>query len=267
MKWPRLPSASIATEPPFRELTADYRSPEDICVVDSEALSVYIKTGLRSVRLEPAVDEITLREDVVFQIVPLSPRRLDLLLETIDALRDFLSVACLRLCVAESISVRGSFVEEIGGETRENPTATLHGVPVLQGKDRSSPHPTELLFRLADIEDDVPRFMGNWLDAAERLRPIRALYLSARYADMPFLDSKFLSLAQAVEAYHRRFRSGSYLDADIFREDVLAPLLQAIPGGVERPIRDVIRGRLQYLNEYSLRKRLKRGLPSGKVQL
>lgn len=255
--WANRPSIALDSDPPFREAAVTYKAPPDL-VVNVEDVSISIGSRLRSISFGPPVDgEIALREDVLFSISPAAPQKLDYFLEAIDALKDLLSVACLRLCIAEQVSISGSFTEDVGGERRDSPSASIHFVPVFRPIERRTPHQTDLLFRLTDIEDDLASVLGSWLKAAALLRPIRGLYLSALYADRSFLDSRFLSLVQAVEAYHRRFRSGAYLEADEFHQRVLSPLMNAVPDGIERPFRDVIRSRLGFMNEYSLAKRLK----------
>lgn len=67
---------------------------------------------------------------------------------------------------------------------------------------------------------------------------------------------KLLHLAQAVEAYHRRCYDGLYMDEQDFATRVADVLREAIPTGLDPSLRDSLRNRLKYGNEYSFVKRL-----------
>jgi hypothetical protein len=66
-----------------------------------------------------------------------------------------------------------------------------------------------------------------------------------------FLEIKFLALAQAAEAFHRRFSEGKdhYMDQSAYERDVLGPMEKTIPAGVNESHRQSLRGRLRFGNE------------------
>jgi hypothetical protein len=45
--------------------------------------------------------------------------------------------------------------------------------------------------------------LNAWFDRARPLRPVYTLYFSALYSERMYLESEFLSLAQALETFHR----------------------------------------------------------------
>ena len=82
-------------------------------------------------------------------------------------------------------------------------------------------------------------------------------------------EYQFLSLAQALETYHRRTRPESrYLEeAEYGRR--YEEIVEALPGDLPRPLKSKLKDVLKYGNEWSLRKRvtdLLDGLPSGVVE-
>jgi hypothetical protein len=89
------------------------------------------------------------------------------------------------------------------------------------------------------------------------MRVVRSLYLNASYGS-GFLELKFLNLAQAAEAYHRRcYPNSLYLAPSAYEEQVRRPLTAAIPKGLSASLRTSLVKRLEFGNEYSFRRRLK----------
>jgi len=66
-----------------------------------------------------------------------------------------------------------------------------------------------------------------------------------------------LSLAQAIESYHRRLYGGEYMLCDDYK-DVYDTLMDAIPDYVGNDHKQSLRGRIRYGNEFSFRTRLKK---------
>jgi hypothetical protein len=71
-----------------------------------------------------------------------------------------------------------------------------------------------------------------------------------------YLEHQFLSLAQALETFHRRVYGGFYLGEEEFAA-VLQALSGALPSNVPSNVATSYKMKLEFLNEYSLRKRLK----------
>lgn len=119
--------------------------------------------------------------------------------------------------------------------------------------------PQEMLFSYGAIRDEFETCLTRWFERSELLRPILDLYFGTIYSPSMYLQHEFLSLAQAVESYHRRTVPGTYLDSAVF-ERVLFCLKCAISNPrlhIPAPARSALDGRFKYMNEYSLRRRLK----------
>lgn len=120
---------------------------------------------------------------------------------------------------------------------------------------RSSLHPLEMLFHLSDVRDEFETSLNTWFENMGRIKPVLDLYFSIRYSKEMYLEHQLLSLAQALEVLHRRTTGGRYLDAEAYGE-FKARLVEAIPGELDRDLHNIFRQKLEFLNEYSLRKRL-----------
>jgi hypothetical protein len=72
------------------------------------------------------------------------------------------------------------------------------------------------------------------------------------------LDTQtFLAIIQSIEFYHRNFFNDEYVPAEEYRNDLYNILLTSIPMDTPRDFKESLKRKLLYLNEYSLRKRLK----------
>ena len=118
-------------------------------------------------------------------------------------------------------------------------------------------YPFDMLFTFRDISDKFESILKNWFEKAEMLKPVYDLYFGTLYNPRMYLQHQFLSMIQAVEAYHRRKFEGKYLSDKDFEpiynrfKDMTNTL------DVKASFKDALINRLRYGNEFSLRKRLK----------
>jgi hypothetical protein len=169
----------------------------------------------------------------------------------VDACEDLLSVACHTICQVEELRPLPPKIEadsrfEIGH---------FHAVPVLSDRDDESRMWPDLLFHGGDIREQSQAIFTAWLQSARPLLVVRNLYLTAVYGKA-FLEVKLLHLTQAVEAYHRRCYDGLYMNEHDFAMRVADVLRETIPSGLDPSLRDSLKNRLKYGNEYSFVKRL-----------
>ncbi|MBI5960161.1 MAG: hypothetical protein HY866_15580 [Chloroflexi bacterium] len=117
-------------------------------------------------------------------------------------------------------------------------------------------HPSEKLFYFQDIADNFQTHLQNWFNKAEKLLPVFDLYFGIFYIPSMYIHLEFITLAQALETYHRRMYGGVYMPAEQY-EPIRKALNEAIPTGLDDSHRSSIKHKIQYGYEYSLRTRLK----------
>jgi len=115
--------------------------------------------------------------------------------------------------------------------------------------------PSGMTFTLEDISDRFEPLLRNWFESAELLVPVVNLYFATLTESGMFAEHRFLTLARALESFHRRRCGGQYLPPDDY-EPAYRHLVGAIPDWIVQEHRDALRARLKYGYEYSLRKRL-----------
>jgi len=116
-------------------------------------------------------------------------------------------------------------------------------------------HPGDMFFCYSNIASDFENCLNNWFSKADLLAPIYDLYFATLYGSEMYLQHEFLSLAQAVESYHRRVFGGQYVDEAGYKP-LYDELIQAIPAKIDSGFRESMKQRMKYLHEFSLRKRL-----------
>jgi len=114
----------------------------------------------------------------------------------------------------------------------------------------------EVLFFYEDIIDNFELYLNNWVKKAGYLQPVYDLYFGTLYNPLMSLNHQFLNLAQALESYHRRMYDGKYVSDDDYKRQYQC-FLNAIHKEIKSDFKDSLKIKLKYLNEFSLKKRIK----------
>lgn len=129
--------------------------------------------------------------------------------------------------------------------------------PIGRSSDTSKElRPDDMFFLLEDISDDFEEYLNNWFAKSGILSPVYDLYFGTLYKPSMYLEHMFLNMIQAIESYHRRVHDGKYLSDDNYVQ-IYEKLIEAIPQDTDKSLRESLKQRLMYHNEFSLKKRLK----------
>ena len=93
--------------------------------------------------------------------------------------------------------------------------------------------------------------IGQWLSRYDLSLPAYALYFGFLYNPGTYAEEKFLSMARALEAYHRCTRNNNDIEPTA-HEKRLSEIMDSAPAAHSKWLKD----RLQFSNEPTLRKRL-----------
>lgn len=155
--------------------------------------------------------------------------------------------------IQEVIATSNGILRDHGnGNSYAEPIRVFYrSLPFSNDKPKIDRH--SMLFRFNHIRDDAGRILRNWLDACHEVEPAMNLYFAARTGAHKYLNGKFLSLAQAIETYHRRTSPERLMD-----EGEYDSLVSALINNCPEDRKDWLQGRLQHGNEISLAARIKR---------
>ncbi len=130
--------------------------------------------------------------------------------------------------------------------------------------------PQRVLFSFKDVKDQFNEILSLWEQNSKELESIIDLYLRLTYIPKRHINDFFLSLAQAIEAFHSLAHSGRYIDKKVYRKVVRKTLEEAvssIPDSISlengeesldlREYKRILKEeKLSHLNSFSLRERL-----------
>ena len=77
-------------------------------------------------------------------------------------------------------------------------------------KDEPKINQNNMLFGFSDIQDGAEKMINKWIDSYEQYKHVFNLYFQAQLRPQPSLEVRFLSLAQGLEAYHRKSCDDKY---------------------------------------------------------
>lgn len=119
--------------------------------------------------------------------------------------------------------------------------------------------PQFLLFNLHDLHPSPAAIFGKFVERKEKIRAAIDLYFSTIYNNGGLPRVEFLTLAQSLEAYHRASMPGKYENDVTYKNGLRAKLWNVVPTppDIDTAFRSALSRKLDYLNEFSLRKRLK----------
>ena len=129
----------------------------------------------------------------------------------------------------------------------------------------------KVLFYFTDVEDVLNIVLKKWYSDAKKIRPVIDLYLGLFYLPKRYLTERFLSLVQAIEAFHRILHGGKYMNKQEYENGIYQNLLRTINESdsneynLTSEFKESLKQRLSFLYEFSLRKRLKEIIRSNKT--
>jgi hypothetical protein len=202
-------------------------------------------------------NEFNLKQTTLFRLESTTPVNITDYLDEIAAYaRDFLSLAIGKAIYPKIIigKSNASSTKLPDGEIVLTDILIFYKLgPFVDFSKRILSH--EMLFTFKDVSDNFELFLNNWLSKSELLQPVYELYFGTLYNPLMYLNHQFLSLAQALESYHRRKFEGKYVSDDAYKEQYQS-FLNAIHQDIKSDFRDSLHNKMKYLHEFSLRKRL-----------
>lgn len=129
--------------------------------------------------------------------------------------------------------------------------------PLVNKQSFDSKH---ILFKYTDIKNQVDIALDNWQNIQENLTSIIDLYLGLHYIPVRHANDYFLTLAQAIEGFHRIYYKGKYCDDCSFnkiKQELEKTFLSELKNyDISESFHESLLRKIEYWNEYSLKERL-----------
>lgn len=229
----------------------NYRRPKTIKFEINENTTVHFVFLINSIT-PPSYHkrEFQVRENVIIHLRYRDPISYNESFAIIRKIQDFFSIALQRYP-----KIKELYIEKAKKRNRDLERARIFQY-LTYNDDAKETIRFDFLFRYEDISQRLTEMLSAWFQNSKELEPSRILYSAANYSNT-FLESKFLFLCQAFEAYHRRFfKDKDRYVAEKDYDSTYNVLVAAIPKSVSSSFRTSLIGKIKYLNEYSLSKRL-----------
>jgi len=205
-----------------------------------------------------------IKEKTCFEIIPNQEMSFDWFMVKIRLLSNFLSFGIGSPVFSLSVEGRtDQLTMKVGDVVRHIDIPIFF---ILQDTPQKYKHIhwSRMFFAYGHVVSDFETMIKKWFEKSELLDPVYDLYFGTLYNSSMYVQHEFLSLAQAIETYHRRVYGGKYLDAEPY-EPVRQSLVEGIPGDIDSDFRESLKSKIKYGNEFSLRKRLKEILDDHSV--
>ncbi len=198
--------------------------------------------------------EIGITQKTYFHLVSQDARELDEFISIANKLTTFLCFAINEVVYFDSVStVFDTPHQDVRENLRSEIPVDIYFLNSLHSKNDPEIYEHKMLFEFEKIQDRAETIINNWIKGCEQSGAVFHLYVWAQRNAYPYLETRFLSLVQGLEIYHRGISNEKEMDEAEF-EQLVENLIKQCPQGREK----WLEGRLRYGNEVSLRKRITR---------
>lgn len=150
------------------------------------------------------------------------------------------------------------FIKKEGNKTTLDwPVTVYYNLPITPLSITLYRH--EMLLPYDTIGEQLPMFLDSWLSNADKLRPVYDLFFSSLAKSDMFIENRFLNLVHALESFHRLMVGGQYVPSeeyDKYKANLAQFISEIIPSS-SNDLRNALRSKLEWGNEFSLRSRIK----------
>ena len=148
------------------------------------------------------------------------------------------------------------YVGAIASQEAKSSLSIYYSIPGYIEKPRHLGH-WDMLFRFEDLNqhDRLQDRLASWISKCEKLRTVTELYFRFYYQPDLDTETKFLFVAQMMEAYQRSMYGGKYPTSQPYKRASRA-LISNIPDWIEEPLRTNLKAMISNANRFSFYSRI-----------
>lgn len=182
--------------------------------IEVSKLNNFSITIIDQINYKSKSTEVLIKEQKKILIKSEKPEKILKFRDIIDLIQEFLTFACGQIIlpckvqpsIDQSQKKEGHFPIEIFYQVTS---------PLI---DQSSFNAHNILFKFTDIREYSHKILNNWQKIQQELTSIIQLYLRLHYVPVRHTNDLFLTLAQAIEGFHRIYYEGKYCDDNTFNK-------------------------------------------------
>ena len=235
-------------------VTISYELPANIPIKLDNDMELLIGFSWQPPPFSRIPKEAKVTQKTYFHLVSQDVRELDEFISVANKLTTFLCFALNEIVCLDSMStVFDTPHQDVREGLRKMTSVDIYSSSSPYSEDSPEIYWHNMLFRFEEIQSNIESKINNWIRGYEQFAPAFHLYFWSQRDAYPYLEVRFLSLVQGLEAYHRKTSDEKEMDETEF-EELVEKLIEQCPAGRK----EWLRNRLGYGNEVSLRKRITR---------
>lgn len=251
-EWVGISGIKVGLQTKENTATISYQQPADISLNLNNNMQLLIMFDWKF-QGSPVTKEAGISQKTYFKLVSQEVRELEDFASVVHKITTLLCFAIDKTVSLDSMTATANNLhQDLGrGETRLVPVNIYYSSRPYS-KDEPKIHQHDMLFGFRQIQGDAESGINNWIEAYEQLDPTFDLYFSAKMGVEQYLEVKFLTLAQGLEAYHRRKNGGTGSLRNRI-EDIIKPFADIIGSQTtQRALVSKIVDTRNYLTHYDL---------------
>jgi hypothetical protein len=190
------------------------KSPAIISYEPQENVSLNLDNGMQLlITWRPSLKhlinkEATIKEQICFQLVSQESRELNEFTSLARKITEFLCFAMNEtVCLESMCAISDDLTQEIGDSKTEPVPINIYSPSWPYSKDVPQINLYNMLFKFKKIQNDAEEIINNWIKSYEQYDSAFRLYFLAKTGEQTYLEERFLTLVQGLEAYHQRIIS------------------------------------------------------------
>ena len=201
-------TSGIKVESPSEKSPAiiSYEPQEDITLNlhnDMQLLITWRPSLKHSINKEAGISE-----KIYFKLISQSARELDDFVSVARKITEFLCFAMNETVSLDSMSATSDDLSEDIGRGKAGPIQiNIYYSSWPYSKDVPKINLYNMLFKFKEIQNDAEGIINNWIKGYEQYDSAFRLYFLAKTGEQTYLEERFLTLVQGLEAYHQRIIS------------------------------------------------------------
>ena len=241
--------SGIEVDPQFENsaLTILYNRPEDVTLSLENGMQLQITFAWTPPGL-PATKRAEVTQKIYFRLVSQEPHELDVFISVAEKIAAFLCFIIDEIvCLDEVIATADNRYQE----THSGTPVKIYCSSWPYSKDEPEIQDWRILFRFKKIQNRAESIINSWMESWGQVAPAFDLYFLTKTGRIGSRNLQFLTLVQALEAFHRTTSNEKHMDEDKFKE-IRKQLIKVCP----KEERNWFAQKLNYANELNLKNRL-----------
>ncbi len=177
------------------------------CKSEEDIVTISYQQQSANILLYSELDNCKIQKPY-FKLVSEDAYELDELVSFIRKITEFLCFVMNKTVSVESI--RATSKDHVRDDGKGNTTpipVNIYYESFPYSEDEPKINLPKMLFGFKEIQNDAEKKINNWIKNSEKFADAFRLYFLAKAGTQTYLEEKFLTLAQGLEAYHQRIKS------------------------------------------------------------